>query len=163
MFLTTPQAADWAQSNDRIMMSIIWSVFFAAFSMGGDFQTGNIMVVAEIAEPNQGQVHIALFRDATSFPNNKEACQGIKLPADGASVQHTFQGLPFGSYAVAVFQDLNSNGKLDRNLFGIPSEPYDFSNNPVVKWQEPTFQEAAFVLNQSKMQIDIKLKNWENH
>lgn len=145
------------------MMSIIWSVFFAAFSMGGDFQTGNIMVVAEIAEPNQGQVHIALFRDATSFPNNKEACQGIKLPADGASVQHTFQGLPFGSYAVAVFQDLNSNGKLDCNLFGIPSEPYDFSNNPVVKWQEPTFQEAAFVLNQSKMQIDIKLKSWKNH
>ena len=34
-----------------------------------------------------------------------------------------------GNYAIAVFHDLNGNGKLDRNLIGLPSEPYGFSND----------------------------------
>ncbi|MBM3418733.1 MAG: DUF2141 domain-containing protein, partial [Bacteroidetes bacterium] len=31
--------------------------------------------------------------------------------------------------AVAVYQDLDRNGRLDKSAFGFPTEPYGFSRN----------------------------------
>jgi uncharacterized protein (DUF2141 family) len=162
MFLTGQKQVFPAQPNDGIMMSIIWNLLLSAL-LGSPSQTGTITVVATTTETGQGKVHVALFRDAASFPKNEAACQGAEFPAAGASVRHTFQTVPFGTYAVAVFQDLNGNGKLDCNLFGIPNEPYAFSNNPVVKWQEPTFQEAAFLLDCPATSVRIQLKTWKHY
>jgi len=158
-----PQQAFSARVNDQIMMSIIWSILFAAIPLGNGIQTGSITVVAKTEKQGQGNVHVALFKDASSFPKNTKSYRGVKLPAETDSVQHTFENVPFGTYAVAVFQDLNGNGELDRNFFGIPSEPYAFSNNPAVKWQEPLFREAAFVLSQAEMRVSIQLKSWKNY
>jgi len=33
-----------------------------------------------------------------------------------------------GEYLIAIFQDTNNNGRLDTNLFGIPTEPVGLSN-----------------------------------
>jgi uncharacterized protein (DUF2141 family) len=52
------------------------------------------------------------------------------LPVHAERAQYTFQRLDIGkSYAVAVFQDLNGNEKMDTYLTKIPKEPYGFSND----------------------------------
>lgn len=141
----------------------MWGMLLAVFSLGASPKTGNITVIVKTGGQTGGNIHLALFENAASFPKNSEAYQGIKLPASSGFTQHTFERIPWGTYALAVFHDLNGNDKLDRNFLGVPSEPYAFSNNPTVKWKEPTFEEAAFPLRQATLNISVQLKTWRNY
>jgi uncharacterized protein (DUF2141 family) len=71
--------------------------------------------------------------------------------------------IPAGRYALAVFEDLNNNRKLDKNLTGIPIEPYVFSNNAGSKWTKPTFEDASFELSNGSNHLFLKLKYWKEY
>jgi uncharacterized protein (DUF2141 family) len=71
--------------------------------------------------------------------------------------------IPGGRYALAVFEDLNNNRKLDKNLTGIPIEPYVFSNNAGSKWTKPTFEDASFELSNGSNHLFLKLKYWKEY
>lgn len=58
--------------------------------------------------------------------------------------------------AVLVFQDLNGNQQLDKNLFGIPTEPYGVSNNPSLMGP-PSYEQARVMVNQSQQTLNITL------
>jgi uncharacterized protein (DUF2141 family) len=64
--------------------------------------------------------------------------------------------LPPGEYAVSIYQDLNGNGKMDKNFFGAPSEPYAFSKNYKPTFRAPNFEEVKVVLNMDR-KITISL------
>ena len=66
------------------------------------------------------------------------------IESDNARVE--IHGLPAGVYAIAVHQDLNNDGKLNRRLGLIPREPYGFSNN-VGKYGPASFDKASFTLD----------------
>jgi uncharacterized protein (DUF2141 family) len=65
--------------------------------------------------------------------------------------------LPFGTYAISVLDDENSNLDMD-NLLGIPKEGFGFSNNAKVGMSPPKFEECAFVVDQSLKKISIEIK-----
>jgi len=65
-----------------------------------------------------------------------------------------FENLEEGNYAVAIYQDLNGNGKLDK-VFKIPVEPYGLSNNPA---RFPQFEKQKILVDQNKT-IKITIKN----
>ncbi len=71
--------------------------------------------------------------------------------------------IPTGSYALAVFEDINKNKKLDKNLTGIPIEPYVFSNNAGSKWRKPIFQDASFELTSGNKELFLELKYWKEY
>ncbi|MEM1142908.1 MAG: DUF2141 domain-containing protein [Pseudomonadota bacterium] len=56
-------------------------------------------------------------------------------------------GLPPGRYAIAVFQDLNGNKKLDRSFGIFPREPYAFSSD-AGRYGPPGFEAAAISLTE---------------
>lgn len=64
--------------------------------------------------------------------------------------------LPPGEYAASTYQDLNSNGKLDRYFIGKPKEPYGFSNN-VKPFGRPKYKSCAFTLTNAPKSISISL------
>ena len=110
-----------------------------------------------------GVLHLAIYNDPERFPNEGEHYVFQKVNCeDSKNAPIQISGIPFGEYAVAVFQDLNDNNKLDRNLWGIPTEPYGFSKNPKAKWQKPSFKDAAFTLNANQVNLDIKISAWKN-
>ena len=52
---------------------------------------------------------------------DEQSCQfGKTSPARMAAIRFTFPELLPGTYAIAVFQDLNGNGRLDRTPLGLP-------------------------------------------
>ena len=69
-----------------------------------------------------------------------------------------FAGLQKGTYAIRLFQDINSNDMLDRSSNNIPLEPVGFSNNPSLFGGEPTPEDSAFVLIKDQS-ITINLKH----
>ena len=71
---------------------------------------------------------------------------GVDLVVTKALVTYTFKDIPIGQYAIAVFQDENNDGKLSKNLFGAPKEPYGFSKNIYGMFGSPDFDDVSFAL-----------------
>ena len=48
--------------------------------------------------------------------------------------------------AIRLFQDLDGDGELDKNAFGMPTEPFGFSNDPVIRFGPPSTKEILIDL-----------------
>ena len=103
----------------------------------------NISGIKEI----KGNLYIAIFRPIDSFPVFGRQFKGLVKQVKGTSQIITFNELPPGIYSIAVYHDINKNNVLDKNLLGIPTEIYGFSNNARRNFSAPSFQEAKFKLN----------------
>ncbi|MEQ8704353.1 MAG: DUF2141 domain-containing protein [Phaeodactylibacter sp.] len=124
--------------------------------------SGRLRVVVEQVAPGGGNVHIAVHK-ASDFMQNNRAVTGLILPPLGKKVLNgRLQALPYDTYAVAVYQDMNGNSRLDKNTLGIPTEPYAFANNPKVKWSPPTFEEAAVDIRAEEQTIRVQLRYWRD-
>ncbi len=89
----------------------------------------------------------------------QETCpyHGSTQAATG-SVTVRVTGVPPGVYAAQAFQDENENGKIDRNLFGLPTEGIGFSNDAPMRFGPPSFDAAAFRLSPAGGAITVTLR-----
>ncbi len=109
----------------------------------------NISVTINNIEEAKGVVEISLYNQAATFPHSKGRFKTANATVNGNSVTYQFTNIPDGDYAIALFHDVNNNGQMDKNIFGIPKEPYGFSNNIVHKMSAPNFKECMFSLKGS--------------
>jgi uncharacterized protein (DUF2141 family) len=94
---------------------------------------------------NNGRVGCSLYNKADGFPRDEsKIIKHVWAPAQNNQATCSFTGLPPGTYAVAVFHDENSNGKMDYNFIGIPKEGFGFTNDPSVTVSAPSFQSCSF-------------------
>ncbi len=106
---------------------------------------------------SRGTVHVGLYDAQTPFPAEGLDLATTTSPASGPNVVATFDDVPYGAYAVAVFQDLNGNGRLDTTL-GIPREPFGFSNKASVGLAgTPSFTRASFAVDAPAVRQTIAL------
>jgi uncharacterized protein (DUF2141 family) len=100
---------------------------------------------------NEGKAYVALFRPTDDFPkvSGQYKAKVIEITNKTASV--TFENVPNGTYAVAVFHDKNKNGILDKNLVGAPTEDYGFSNNARETFSAPSFKSASFEVDKDRV------------
>ena len=103
----------------------------------------------------KGSVQICLFDSDENYMKNAVVCEWLEVGSD--RIEHTFNSLTSGNYAVVVIQDLNGNKDLDTNFIGIPKEPYGFSNNPTTTFGPPSFDGASFKV-ESDTEIRVELK-----
>ena len=89
----------------------------------------------------RGIVHVAYFNGSQGFPDAKYAVRTESLAPEQESVTTAIHET--GKVAIAVYQDVNGDGTLNVNRFGIPVEPFAFSNNAMGKRGPPSFEEAA--------------------
>jgi uncharacterized protein (DUF2141 family) len=75
---------------------------------------------------NGGLVYVAVYSNENDYKAGKPFAKFILNPVN-SKISHALE-LPEGEYVVSVFQDSNSNEKLDENFFGIPSEPIGKTN-----------------------------------
>lgn len=103
----------------------------------------------------QGTIMVAVY---TADGFLKKPVKGSGAAADMAGNTIVFKDLPEGDYALAVYHDANSNGKMDSNMMGIPTEDYAFSNNAVGKFGPPKFDAAKFSLSAAGAKLTVSLK-----
>ncbi len=80
-----------------------------------------------------------------------------RAQARAGTVELRVRNVKPGAYAIAVFHDRNGNGKLDRSLIGLPSEPYGFSNN-VGRVGLPDFQAALITVGAATSAITVPVR-----
>lgn len=66
--------------------------------------------------------------------------------------------LPPGEWAIAATQDLNENDLVDRNMIGIPTEPFALSNVGHPRFKVPTFEDCKFKVSGATTTVAISLK-----
>ncbi len=91
---------------------------------------------------DKGVIVVRIFSDEQGWLKNDKAIETLKLTPQGNEIATTIALKP-GTYAVHVFQDENSNGKLDMKwLPPGPAEPWVVSNNAQGTMGPPSFKDA---------------------
>ena len=124
-------------------------------------KSGTIKVEVEGVQSGQGQVRIALEKnakdfDSGSFDTPKYLSRVEEAKGDTVSV--TFPAVPYGTYAIKAFQDLDGDGKLKTGFMGSPEEPWGFSNDATGFMGPADFSDAKFDLNAPELELTIHLK-----
>jgi uncharacterized protein (DUF2141 family) len=116
-----------------------------------------LRVTVKGLKAGKGNIRVAVFDDAhrEEFPEGKYL-YGAVVPADKEQVTVAIANVLPGEYAIAVFQDINENEKLDRNIVTKPKEPYGFSG----AWKSggASYEEALIDTEKVGFSITIKLK-----
>lgn len=89
-------------------------------------------------------IFVAVHDNAKSFnEQGGTPVKQLKVPhQSGVTAVIPLPDLKAGSYAFLVFQDENGNKQLDRNLLGLPTEPYGFSGKSSVIPGPPSFEKS---------------------
>jgi uncharacterized protein (DUF2141 family) len=85
-------------------------------------------VVVDNVRPQQGHLLLAAYGSADSF--GKKPLQTLRMPAGEARMTFQLCGLEGAEVALTLFQDLDGDGKMTRNLLGVPGEPWGASGTP---------------------------------
>lgn len=105
----------------------------------------------------KGQVRIALYNSPEQWLGDHPAYSST-IDVNGRSVTWQFNDIPYGDYGIAVLHDENKNGKMDKNVLGIPQEPYGFSNNVKATFGAPKWENSKFVVKGPTTDVSIEVK-----
>lgn len=101
----------------------------------------------KIVEP-KGTILFVLFDSEAAFDKGGQPVRAVVVPVDAASETTLVEGLPAGRYGIKAFHDLDGDMKMTSNPYGMPTEPFAFSNNAVgnmgpAKWADAAFDVGA--------------------
>lgn len=91
-----------------------------------------------------GQIMLALFDSQESFDRGGAPVRAIMVPVSGDTATATIPGILHGRYGFKVLHDIDGDGEMDTNPFGMPIEPFAFSNNAVGQMGPARWDAAAF-------------------
>ncbi|WP_295207010.1 DUF2141 domain-containing protein [uncultured Brevundimonas sp.] len=115
------------------------------------------LTVAFPSAAPQGRIMVAVFNSEANYGGEGQPAKVAMLDVAAGQTSITFDGLPDGDYAVRAFHDLNGDGKMNTNPFGMPVEPFAFSNNAVGNMGPASWERAKFAAAGATTQsIDLK-------
>ncbi|ATC33304.1 DUF2141 domain-containing protein [Caulobacter vibrioides] len=104
---------------------------------------GDLTLTFPDLKAKQGQILIAVFDSPQGWASGKPVrVANASAAQDPAAAK--ILALPPGAYAVRAFQDVDGDGKMGTNPFGMPTEPYGFSRDAQPNMGPPSFDAAAF-------------------
>lgn len=106
----------------------------------------------------EGSVMGVLVDSEAAYNDKAAPVRMIMVKADKAEIATQLAGLKPGRYAIKSFHDIDGDGEMGTNPYGMPTEPFAFSNNAVgnmgpAKWADASFEVKAGANSHS---IEIK-------
>jgi uncharacterized protein (DUF2141 family) len=132
--------------QEHLMRTNFISLVFLAFALS-TANSANSQEAIKVEVDNgslRGQLIISLCIEETFLQDSCTLARTVVQTSESLTTTTIVPPKP-GRYAISVAFDKNANGKLDRNLFGIPTEPVGLSRNPPLpKFGPPKFVDASF-------------------
>tara|TARA_B100001123_G_scaffold30982_1_gene32562 strand:+ start:541 stop:960 length:420 start_codon:yes stop_codon:yes gene_type:complete len=138
----------------RATFLAIWASLGVPFSG----HAAELTVWVTNVQSDAGQIICSLYSDASNFLDTPAPGLKQSATAQTNTSRCYYPDLPDGTYAAVVMHDENSDGELESNLIGYPLESWGMSNDPLALFGPPTFEEAAFTLEDST-EITVKLSD----
>jgi len=112
------------------------------------------LTVTDIKE-HKGALMVAVF-DAAGYDADKQVT-ALMIPVIGDTATASVD-LPAGEYGIKMFHDVDGDGKMSMNPFGMPTEPFAFSNNAPARFGPAVWADAKFKLEAPAAVQTIKLQ-----
>lgn len=114
-----------------------------------------ITIVVTGFKTNSGKLKIALYDSKQYFLIKITERKNAPIKNYEATV--TFENIPEVTYAISCYHDDNDNDSLDKNGYGMPIEPYAFSNNAKGYMGPASWEDAKFKLAGENIKMILKL------
>jgi uncharacterized protein (DUF2141 family) len=114
---------------------------------------GCAVVEVQNVRPSQGNLMVAAYASAEDFSKKPVTTQ--RLAAGEQTMRFTLCGLTGSAVALTLYQDLNSDGRMSRNLLGMPTEPWGSSGTPGA--MGPTWEGARVALDGSTVIVRMSM------
>lgn len=132
----------------KSMFTLIISITMA-FPVAAETLT----VVIKNVESANGYIMLVILASEQEFDGDIEAIASMKQRTLAGDNTFTVGNLPEGDYGFRIMHDKNSNGELDSNFVGMPTEPWGFSNNATGTMGPPGWSDVKFSLSGKATQI----------
>ena len=126
-------------------------------------QTFKLNIEIENIE-QKGTIYLAIYDNSTNFDQDNQnkninKNRWVKSIVEVVNKNNFTKNVELkkGVYAISLFVDSNDNKIIDKNLLGIPTEQYGFSNNASGFLGSPSYKDASFNLVDD-LNIKILLK-----
>lgn len=140
----------------KFLIIILFSISCITHIWG---ESASLTVNISNIEHNDGKIFLLLFNKAEGFPGKRnKALKDYILDINENKSSVVIDSLEYGQYALSLFHDENKNGRLDTNWIGIPNEGLGMSNNAKGSFGPPKFEDAAFIVEQDSVKIEIDMK-----
>lgn len=120
-------------------------------------QANSISVPVSGLHNNNGNVRCGLYNSAATFPKDGQQFQGVAVPIANQQATCVFNGVPPGTYAVAVFHAEKGETTMKTGFFGQPEEGYGFSRNATGTMGPPSFSAAAYTYSGGAVSFPINI------
>ena len=122
----------------------------------GPVRAATLEVMVEGVRNARGDIRVAVCSERTFL---EATCEHVgHAPAHAGVVTVRVDGVTPGVWAAQAFQDENGDRKINRNVFGLPTEGIGFSNNARFRFGPPRFGDAAFRLGPAGGVIRFSLR-----
>lgn len=108
-------------------------------------------------ETQKGAVMFGIY-DSEDAYNKGVSMNGARVVVDKADITTVIEGLPAGRYAIKAFHDIDGDGKMSSNPFGMPTEPFAFSNDAKGSMGPAKWSDAAFDVKSGMTKVSITIK-----
>ncbi len=105
---------------------------------------------------NTGRVMVALYDSQAAYDGQGAPLRSAMVDVASGKTSVTFD-LPAGTYAMKSYHDVDGDGVMDTNPFGMPTEPFAFSNNAVGNMGPASWDRARVTVSGAIAQT-IRLK-----
>jgi uncharacterized protein (DUF2141 family) len=109
-------------------------------------QSGELKLVINSFGFSGTNLFVTVHSIAADFPIKDDNAIKRAVIATGDKTELSISNIAPGEYAVAVFADMNGNGKMDSNFIGMPKEPVAVSRDAKGKFGPPKLADAAFTV-----------------
>jgi len=134
-------------------------IAFAALALAATAATAaDLTVEIDGVTAARGHLAVGLYDSAANFPSERGGAQAQRVASAVGRTTVVFRNLAPGNYAVGVYQDENDNQKLDKGMFGIPKEPYGFSNDARGTAGPPEFRDARFAVGEAPVAVTVRVR-----
>lgn len=92
-----------------------------------------------------GKLMVALYDSEATYSGGAPV-RAAQIDVTSSQPETVFENLPAGRYAMKAFHDVDGNGRMNTNPFGMPSEPFAFSNNARGNMGPASWERSQFEL-----------------
>jgi len=120
-------------------------------------EPGDLSVTFSGLTAPTGALYVGVYDSEAAFGGGKPVA-GERVAVNGATASLTLSGLKPGRYAIKVFHDIDGDGRMNTNPYGIPLEPYAASNNAPANMGPPRWSDAVFDVTAEGAVQDITIQ-----
>jgi uncharacterized protein (DUF2141 family) len=136
-----------------IIRSLITALLIAAPAAATD-----LTVTFNVTDVPTGQIMLSLYDNEAAHDGDGQPVRGAAVAVKDGKAVATFAGLAPGRYAIKAFHDIDGDGKMGSTPFGMPTEPFAFSNDAQPQGGPARWSASNFAVDGDKAATTITIR-----